>query len=235
MLSNKPSFPARISQLIRGTSGNVRMVGPNQAAQVVDVEFSVPDFYLVTAQSDRPALFRLEIGVERAQMSFEEVTTDFIVRIVEARSIALTMRDIAGGATTPTKVKSIVVPIDPSITDIQKLQISMGINDTFGILDPFVVGSLTTIINTPVDVVSQSLTDFVVTSQGWIVTNFSPAGRTLYLKMDASAAAIAASGYSVIVPPGGVFYTQPFLYTGRMTGIWDGADAAGYANVTAVI
>lgn len=234
-LMNTPSFAVRVSQLIRGTSGNVRLVNPNQAAQVVDVEFAVPDFYLVAAQSDRGARWRLEIGVEKAQMSFEEMTTDFVVRIVQARSIALTMTDISGGATVPTKVKSIVVPIDPSIADIQKLQILAGINDQFGILDPFTIGASTVVTSVPVNVASVSLTGALITAQGWIVHNFSPAGRTLYVKMDPISAAIGAAGFTTAIPPGGTWCTQPFLYTGRLFGIWDGADAAGYANVTAII
>jgi hypothetical protein len=52
---------------------------------------------------------------------------------------------------------------------------------------------------------------------------------TLYVRLNASAAANASGGYTTVMPPG-AYYEVPANYSGAITGIW--ASAAGFANMT---
>ncbi len=67
------------------------------------------------------------------------------------------------------------------------------------------------------------------------ITNSSPGGATLYVKLGAVASlAAGAESYTVPVLPGGFFKTDPGEYSGIIDGIWSAADANGEALITEV-
>ena len=64
---------------------------------------------------------------------------------------------------------------------------------------------------------------------GAALENNSP--ERLYIRLSASAASIAAGGYTTSLDPNGGYYETPYGYSGAITGIWS-ADSTGYVNVT---
>jgi hypothetical protein len=68
------------------------------------------------------------------------------------------------------------------------------------------------------------------------VTNNSPAGNKLYVRLGSPASIGAGTeSFVAIVEDGGFFRTEPGEYSGIVTGIWDAADPNGEALVTEVI
>lgn len=229
-------IPARAARprLTRGLTGDTR---PNlmtpMSVQVIDAEWDTPAAFLVTglSQGIGSPTWTLRTGLDRGVLVPNyQVTNDFFSAIVIARSIALSAVQNAQ-ALGPGYLQAVAVPIDLSF-DATAFQNAQNGANLVGVISPL-VHSLGVINPVAASVASVQLASG--SGAGVAVMNVSPAGRNLYVLLSTGAAAIGAGGFTFgpIAPNG--YYETPFGYTGPVQGIWDGADALGYANITAVV
>jgi hypothetical protein len=224
-----PSAPARSNNpIVRGVSGDVRVIpAVGQAAQVVDVEFQAPGAFLVIGQASALGNWTIRTGIERAPLAetVPPVSTDFLSQIVLARSISVVFTSTFANTT----VSCVVVPVDPTF------DVATFINSAAGgfIVNPILLSQNATVFGRAANVASISLDNNVVATRGWGIHNHSPAGANLFIRLGTTNASIASGGYTQRIQPDG-YYETPFGYTGKIQGIWDAADAAGFANMTAL-
>jgi hypothetical protein len=236
-MPNVPTRPApafrRNNPLLRGLTGDVRSYKPSDgipAATLIDAEWESPAAFLVSGVSQGlgSLTWTLRTGIQNALLLPNTVrTNDFFSLIVFARSISLSIVAAAAGTGF---VQALAIPIDLTVDEALSIANQQSINNSLGLVDPATIHSSFT-STTPANVASVPLSSGG--GSGLSVVNFSPAGRNLYVKLGGPAS-IAAGGFTYgPIAPGGLYET-PFRTSATMFGIWDGADAAGYANVTLI-
>jgi len=223
-------WPQRSVRNAEGLTGDSRPISASQTAQLIDAYWPEPRAILVAAElTDAGAgsgTWTLSWGVERAtyradQGSFGTVFT----RVVIARSVKLTFTAnaaVPAGATAKASAAALdaCVCLDAS-------------SFAFTPTSPIVVGSpaVASLAQVPVSVVDVLISPAFNSWRGRTVFNHSPAARNLFLRLGVVAATTAA--YTVRLVPN-AYYEVPFDYIGDIHGIWDGADGAGFANVTGI-
>lgn len=223
-----------------GLTGDVRALAAGQSATLVDAEWSTPRVLLVTGKvsGDNLAVWTLAYGLDRAQIEtiVTPVGEENFSRVIIARSLRLSATMGVVGAT----ISAVVTPIE-AVVDASLL-----IPGTTA-LQPAPYPNTEFTDSRPVSVVSQdfltaslaALSPFFNEWFGVTFQNISPAGRNLFLNIGSAVATQFAGGFTVRIPPNG-YYEIPFGTRGVplgaapaiISGVWDGADAAGFCNFT---
>lgn len=233
--------------IVKGLTGDVRTYpldpagAPNRSAQMIDAEWDTPGAFLVLglAQGVRPPTWTLRTGIDRALLVANAVQTgSFFSKIVLARAISLSfIIDNAGLGSGPGFVQALAIPVELTYADAAIIGAQQGggfATDGLG-MGPAVPHGVAQVSGVPANVASVPISGSGFS--GVSVQNISPAGANLYLRFGSSAASVASGGHSVRLVPNAYFETAwgPFGETDAIQGIWDAADAAGYANVTKVV
>lgn len=217
---------------VRGLTGDSRRITtPGATAQLIDADWNVPGTFLVTGNASEVGVptWTLRTGLDRAMLAQFELATAEFSQVVIARSISLAVKLPDNIGPMPDGlVQAVAVPIS---IDFSSIEFVNGLSMGFGAVNP-VRQSFANINTYAVSIAAIELEPGG--QDGVTVMNVSPAGRTLYLAAgDQDASIIAPPRFIIPIAAGGYWESPAWMTpTPRLTGIWDGADVNGYAQVT---
>lgn len=204
----------------KGLQGDVRRLVAGRTAQLVQAWWPSMRVLLITGSSTGGigigARFILETGLESAELFREEIQLANFSRVVVARSAKLIYQEANGFVGTSTVIGS-VVEIDATV------DANLLLPGASAQLGP------TTLVfaDIPTAIVSTLLIAANPKRMGLSIYNESPAGRNLFIK---SFTSVTLLSFKVRLVPG-AYWEAPSNWAGAVAGIWDGADAAGFAHV----
>jgi len=220
-----PFFARRDAE---GLTGDTRPLQANQSAYLIDATWPEPLLILVAAEFTGAGggLWTLRWGIERGELGTPPfLSTDAsFQRVVLARSVRLAYTGAQGVATA----KAVAVRACPTI-DAGSISLLPGAPSAP--LGPPLASARGSIA---VSVVAVQLAAQDASRRAVQIGNFSPAGRTLSVCLG-SINPVTIDDWVFRVPPN-VTLEIPWQDGGaqRVSGIWDGADAAGFATVNLV-
>jgi hypothetical protein len=222
----------------RDLTGDRKTLGAAPAAiQLIDVEYEIPDFYVVMGVSRFSVNWRISYGIDRAAIRTFEVGGDSFFYVVSARSISLIAQ-----AGTPDPVNPVTAIIAPcSFTTMEALGVfvnrayqlqenidPVGLTPGIG-LAPLFAFDIGVPSSVAASVVSVQLAAGSGEAKGYTIYNDS-ASANLYISLGSTAASLT-SFTAKLVP--GAYYETPFGYNGPIQGIWDAA--IGSARISTVL
>lgn len=218
----------------RALMGDRKFIGPAPAAaQLIDVEYTVPDFFLVVGVSRFSVTWKIAIGIDRTMMRTLEVGGDSFSYVVSARSISLTAT--AATADPQNVVSAMIVPITFSDMDslaefVDRAYLNQETFPGIGLTPGIAIAPLNSFVGVAGNssyAASVSQVSFGNAGQGMTIYNDS-ASANLFISLGST---VTTTNFTCRLVPG-AYYETPFGWSGQVVGVWDAA--VGNARVTTI-